>query len=205
MYFFHLRRPPIMRLETVNRPHVLAQCKLDNFRRLSTGMFLICNLLSVFSSFAFDVPSLVKCEYEYVISYNTVGSELCLHTNWTPITKCHYYTPPPKRGIKQCCCLTSDVWRRLSHTSWIFMAPIATGSKTCWAPQSQAQGVYELELGRSVRRTDVGAYRGGFPATACFQSRTDLLLNKIWSIALRPADLWWAITLFMCKYYFVIC
>ena len=33
--------------------------------------------------------------------------------------------------------MTSDVWRRLSRTSWILMATTATGSKTRWAPQAR--------------------------------------------------------------------
>ena len=48
----------------------------------------------------------------------------------------YVYNAPPiiGGGIKRWCCLTS-VWR-LSRTSWIFMAPTATGSKARWAPQA---------------------------------------------------------------------
>jgi len=50
----------------------------------------------------------------------------------------HLLFPRPLGGgIKQWCCLTSDVWRRLSRTSWIFMEPTATGTKARWAPQAR--------------------------------------------------------------------
>ena len=45
--------------------------------------------------------------------------------------------PAPRRGIKQWCCQTSDVC--LSRTSWIFVAPTATGSKAHWAPQARCK------------------------------------------------------------------
>jgi len=39
--------------------------------------------------------------------------------------------------------------------------------------------MYGLELGRSVRRTRAGAYRGGRPPTACFHQCFDAVVSLI--------------------------
>ena len=91
------------------------------------------------------LPNLVNVVYNYVFFFFNLR-KVFLQSTVLIMPR------PLGGGIKQWYCLTSEVWRRLSRTSWIFMAPTA-GSKARWAPQAR-------------RKTCMGwswaaAYRGG--------------------------------------------